>query len=103
MLLSVRYYIVWSCITFSIILETIGRSEICLKISGSVLASFLQGFKLSLQSFGKRDSLMNELQICVMGVTNTSAPSSKNLPDTSSIPATLLTLHAFRRLEIVFD
>ena len=45
---------------------------------------------------------MDKLQICVMGMPNTSAPSFKNLPDTLSIPAALLTLHDFKRLEIVF-
>ena len=39
---------------------------------------------------------MDKLQICVIGMPN------KNLPDTLSIPAALLTLHDFRRLEIVF-
>ena len=34
-------------------------------------------------------------------MTNTSTPSFKNLPDTLSILAALLILHAFRRLEIV--
>ena len=100
MLLSVRYSIVWSCITFSIVLETIGRSEIDLNFLGSVLLLFLDrglGFA-SLQSFGKSDSLMDRLQICVMGMTNTSAPSFKNLPHTLSIPAALLTFHAFRKL-----
>ena len=42
---------------------------------------------------------MDTLQICVMGMPNTSAPSFKNLPDTLSIPAAL---YDFRRLEIVF-
>ena len=46
---------------------------------------------------------MDKLQISVMGMANTTAPSFKNLPDTSPIPAALLTLHAFRRLEIIVD
>ena len=32
---------VWSCITFSKVLETIGKSEIGLKVLGSVLVPFL--------------------------------------------------------------
>ena len=45
---------------------------------------------------------MDKLQICLMGMPNTSATSFKNLPDTLPIPAALLTLHGFRRLEVVF-
>ena len=33
---------------------------------------------------------MDKLQICVMGMANTSAPPFINLPDTLSIPAALL-------------
>ena len=104
MLLSVKYSMVCSCITFSKILETIGRSEIGLKFLGSVLVPFLyKGLSLAtLQSFGKWDSLMDKLQICVMGMPNTSTPFFKNLPDTLSILAALLTLHDFRRLQLVF-
>ena len=85
-------------------LHTIGRSEISLDFLGSVLVPFLyKGLILAtLQSLGKSDSLTNKLQICVMGMPNTSALSSKNLPDTLSIPAALLRLHDFRRLGIVF-
>lgn len=35
-----------------------------------------------------------------MGMANTSAQSFKNLPDTPSVPAGSLTLHAFRRFEL---
>ena len=35
-----------------------------------------------------------------MGMANTSAQSFKNLPDTPSVPAASLTLHAFRRFEL---
>ena len=45
---------------------------------------------------------MDKLQICVMGMPNTAASSFKNLPDMLSILVALLTLHDFRRLEIVF-
>ena len=95
---------VCSCITFSKILETIGRSEIGLKFLGSVLVPFLyKGLSLAtLQSFGKWDSLIDKLQMCVMGMPNKLAPFFKNLLDTLSIPAALLTLHDFRRLEISF-
>ena len=41
MLLSVKYSMVWSCITFSKVLEKIGKSEIGLKVLGSVLVPFL--------------------------------------------------------------
>ena len=42
-----RQSIVCSCITFSIILQTVGRSEIGLKFSGSVLVTFfVQRLKL---------------------------------------------------------
>ena len=70
MLLSVRYSIVWSCILLSVILETIGRSEIDLKILGSVLVPFLYR-RLTfacLQYFGKWDCLMDKIQICIMGL-----------------------------------
>ena len=85
---------VWSCIIFSKILETIGRSEIGLKLLGSVLVTY---------SLSECEIvLMDKLQKSEKGMANTSAPSFKNLPDTLSIPAALLTLHGFRRLEIVF-
>ena len=55
MLLSVKYSIIWSCITFSKILGTIGSREIGLKLLESVLVPFL--YKVlrlaTLQSFGK--------------------------------------------------
>ena len=101
----VKYSMVWSCITFSKILEKIGRSDIGLKFLRSVVVPFVyKGLSFAtLQSFGKWDSLMDKLQICVMGMVNTPATAFKNLPDTSSIPAALLTLHDCRRLEIVLD
>ena len=40
---SVTYSIVWLCITFWIILETISRSRTGLKFLGSVLAVYMQG------------------------------------------------------------
>ena len=85
---------VWSCITFSKTLETIGRSEIGLKFLGSVLVTY------SLSE--SKIVFMDKLQKSEKGMANTSAPSFKNLPDTLSIPTALLTLHGFRRLEIVF-
>lgn len=105
MLLSVRYSIVWSYITFSIILETIGRSVIGLKFIRSVLVPFsYRGLSFaSSQSFTKWESLMDKLQTYVMRMDNTYARSFKNLPDTSSIPAVLLMLHAFGKFEIAFD
>ena len=54
-----RYHLllsmVWSCLTFSKSLETIGRSETGLKSLGSLLVPFLyKGLSLAtLQSFGK--------------------------------------------------
>ena len=45
---------------------------------------------------------MDKLQICVMQIANTSTTSFKNLPDTLSIPAILLTLHGSRGFETVF-
>ena len=36
-----------------------------------------------------------------MGMANKLAPSFKNLPNMTSIPVAMLTLHAFRSLEIV--
>ena len=51
MLLPVKYSMVWLCITFSKILETIGRSEIDLKFLGSVLVPFLyKGLSLAIYS-----------------------------------------------------
>ena len=46
---------------------------------------------------------MDKLQICVIWMANTLAPSFKNLPDMFSIPIALLMLHAFRGFETVFD
>ena len=71
----------WS---FSKVLETIGRSRIGLKFLGSVLIPFLyKGLSFAtLQSFGKWDSLMDKLQICIMGMANPLTPFFKNLPHT---------------------
>ena len=54
-LFSVRESIVWSCITFLIILETNGRTKIGLEILGPLSVSFLyRGLSFAnLQSFGK--------------------------------------------------
>ena len=77
--LSYRVSLVWSCIIFSIILETIGRSKIDLKFLGSVLVPFLYcGLSFAtLHSFGTSlllyifsDIFMNVLQICVIEMIN---------------------------------
>ena len=64
------YSLVWSYITLSVNLETIGRGEIGLKPLESVFLPFLcRGLSFaSLQSFGKCDSLMDKLQIFLMGM-----------------------------------
>ena len=64
-----RQSIVCSCITFSTILETVGRSEIGLKFSGSFLVPFLyRGLSFAnLKSIVKWDIFTDNLQICVMG------------------------------------
>ena len=84
------------------ILEAIGRSEIGLKFWWSVLVPFLyKGLSFAtLQSFGKWDSLMDKLQICVMRMTNIGTIFQKSTRYV--VPAALLTLHDFRRLVIVF-
>ena len=58
----------------------------------------------NLQSFGKWDSLMNKLLICVMGGANnlTSETSFKNLSDTFSFPTALLMSYVFKRFEMEF-
>ena len=68
-----------SCITFSVILETVEGSEICLKFLGSDLVPFLyRGLSFTtLQCFGKWESLMDKLQIWVIGMMNILGPSFK--------------------------
>ena len=102
MLFSAKQFIVWSCILFSIILETIGRRKIHLKFLASALVPFLYRSLsfATLQSFRKWETLMHKFQIWVKNMVNISTPSFKDLPDKLSIPAALLMLQLFRRFKI---
>lgn len=71
---SVKWFIVWSCINFSIILETIDRREIgdwqigLFPVSALVLFLCRGVSFVTLQSFKKWEKLMNILQIWVRGM-----------------------------------
>ena len=45
---------------------------------------------------------MDKLQICIMGMANTSATPFTNLADTLFIPAAFLMLYVFERFEMEF-
>ena len=92
-LLSIKYSIVWLCVIYSIIFETIGKREIGRKFLVSVLEPCLyRGFSLvNIQLFGKWDSLIDKLQNWFIMVANILVPSFKNLPDILSILAALFT------------
>ena len=79
-LLGILLSIVWSRITFSLIFKIVGKREIGPKVLLSVLEHFLyRGLSLAnLQSFEKRNNLIDKLQIWVTAFANLLTPSSRD-------------------------